>query len=278
LLYVDVDGDGLEEIITAGDWGPISVYRKTNGVFEYQKDNGLNHSNGWWNVIKAADLDNDGDLDLVAGNWGLNNRLQASKEEPVTLYTKDFDDNGSEETLITYFYQGEETPFVSKDELVKQIPSINKEYLSYNNFATASIDDIFGPQNLKSASKKQVYEFASCIFRNNGDGTFTKQQLPFAAQISSVNDIWVEDFNKDGSLDLLLVGNNFEISPQLGSLDASHGILLLNDSKGNFTRAKGQDFNITGAARTILKLEYQGEKYLIITRNNDQPLFLKISI
>ena len=278
LLYMDLDGDGIEELITAGDWSPIAVYSKVKEQFVFQKLNGLDSTHGWWNAIKAADIDQDGDLDLIAGNWGLNNRLQASIQEPLTLYTKDFDDNGSKETIITYFYQGEETPFVSKDELVKQIPSINKNYLSYHDFATASMDDIFGQENLKSAFQEQVFELASCTFRNNGDGTFTKQRLPFAAQISSVNDIWVEDFNNDGFPDLLLVGNNFEISPQLSSLDASHGVLLLNDTHGNFNEAKGQQFTIPGAARNIEKLEYQGEKYLIITRNNDQPLFLKISI
>jgi len=190
---------------------------------------------------------------------------------------KDFDDNGSDETLITFFYKGVETPFASKDELTKQIPSLNKKYLSYNDFAKASVEELFGRENLATASQDKAFELASCVFKNNGDGTFTKEQLPMEAQISSVNDIWVEDFNNDGYLDLLLVGNNFEISPQLSSLDASHGTLLLNNSNGHFTHAKGQDFKISGAARKIGKLNYQGATYLIITRNNDQPVFLKIN-
>ncbi|MEM7085063.1 MAG: VCBS repeat-containing protein [Bacteroidota bacterium] len=278
LLFVDLDGDGTNELVTTGDWSPISVYAKVKDEFVLQRNNGLDETHGWWNVIKASDIDLDGDLDLMVGNWGLNSRLQASVEEPLTLYTSDFDDNGSEETLITYYYQGEETPFVSKDELVKQMPSINKKYLSYTEFANASLIDIFGKQNLDNASQEKAYELGSCYFENMGNGQFKKHRLPFEAQISSVNDIWVEDFNNDGFPDLLLVGNNFEISPQLSSLDASHGVLLLNDSQGNFNQAKGQKFTISGAARNIEKLEYQGEAYLIITRNNDQPLFLKISI
>ena len=278
LLFEDLDGDGVEEIIKVGDWSPISVYSKVKDMFVLQKFNGLEDTHGWWNTIKAADMDQDGDLDLIAGNWGLNSRLRASIEEPLTLYTKDFDNNGSEETIITYFYEGEETPFVSKDELVKQLPSINKKYLSYTEFANASVADIFGKQNLDKARQEKAFELGSCYFENTGDGSFKKHLLPIAAQFSSVNDIWVEDFNNDGFPDLLLVGNNFEISPQLSSLDASHGILLLNDSQGNFYEAKGQKFTISGAARNIEKLEYKGEKYLIITRNNDQPLFLKISI
>ena len=277
VLYVDIDGDGTEELITAGDWTPISVYAKIKGEFVFQKFNGLEDTNGWWNTIKAADFDNDGDMDLVAGNWGLNSRLKASHKQPMTLYSNDFDNNGKEEQLITYFYQGEETPFVSKDELVKQLPGINKNYLSYHDFASASIEDIFGKEHLQSASKEQVFELATCYFENVGHGMFEKRVMPFAAQVSSVNDIHVEDFNNDGFQDLLLVGNNFEISPQLSSLDASHGVLLLNDTHGNFTRAKDQKFDITGAARNIEKLHYQGQDYLIVTRNNDQPLFLKIN-
>jgi hypothetical protein len=277
VLYVDIDGDGTEELITAGDWTPISVYANIKGEFVFQKSNGLEDTNGWWNTLKAADFDNDGDMDLVAGNWGLNSRLKASKKEPMTLYTKDFDNNGTEEQLVTYFYDGMETPFVSKDELVKQLPHINKKYLSYADFASASMEDIFGKEALRSATTERVFELASCYFENTGNGSFKKHPLPFAAQISSVNDIYVEDFNGDGFQDLLLVGNNFEISTQLSSLDASHGVLLLNDTKGNFTQAKDQKFDITGAARNIEKLRYQGKDYLIVTRNNDQPLFLIIN-
>ena len=276
-LFEDIDGDGQKELITAGDWTPIRIFSVDDTVFAPKMTKELENSNGWWNVVKAADIDNDGDLDLIAGNWGLNNRLQASEKEPLTRYIKDFDGNGSEETLITYYYQGVETPFASKDELVKQLPGLNKKYLSYHDFAKASLKELFGENNLTSAATSKAYELASCYFENLGNGSFKKHRLPFSAQISSVNDIWIEDFNKDGYPDLLLVGNNFEISPQLSRLDASHGVLLLNDSKGNFTKAEGQEFDISGAARNISKLQYQGETYLIITRNNDQPLFLKIN-
>ena len=277
LLYVDVDGDGSEELVTLGDWAPISIYDVHNGSMVRQEDNGLENTRGLWNTIEAGDFDNDGDIDLVAGNWGLNSRLQASIKEPITLYNYDFDANGSNETLITYFYKGEETAFVSKDELVKQLPGLNKKYLSYHDFANATVPELFGKEKIDLALKEYVTELASCYFENDGQGKFTRHKLPFSAQISSVNDIHVEDFNNDGFLDMLLVGNNFEISTQLSSLDASHGVLLLNDSNGNFNRAKGQEFNIPGASRNIAKLGYQDNDYLIITRNNDQPVFLRIN-
>jgi enediyne biosynthesis protein E4 len=277
VIFADLDGDGVEELITAGDWAPISIYAKIEDKLVLQTHNGLGDTNGWWNTLEAADFDNDGDIDLVAGNWGLNSRLQATPNEPMTLYRQDFDNNDKEETVITYYYKGEETLFVSKDELVKQLPGINKIYLSYSDFSLASIEDIFGREKLQTASKKQVFQLATSYFENVGQGMFKIRELPFAAQISTVNDIYSEDFNNDGFLDLLLVGNNFEISTQLSRLDASHGVLLLNDSLGNFVQPKGQKFDISGAARNIEKLQYQGDSYLIITRNNDQPIFLKIN-
>lgn len=277
VIFADIDGDGVEEFITAGDWAPISIYANIKDKLVLQKNNGLENTNGWWNTLEAADFDNDGDIDLVAGNWGLNSRLQASPKEPMTLYRQDFDNNDKEETVITYYYQGEETLFVSKDELVKQLPGINKIYLSYKDFSSASVEELFGKGKLQTASKKQVFQLATCYFENKGQGMFEMRVLPFEAQISSVNDIYAEDFNNNGFLDLLLVGNNFEISTQLSRLDASHGVLLLNDTRGNFIQPKGQNFDISGAARNIEKLQYQGDSYLIITRNNDQPIFLKIN-
>ncbi|MEM7185323.1 MAG: VCBS repeat-containing protein [Bacteroidota bacterium] len=277
MVVADLDGDGVAELITVGDWTPISVYAKIKDQFVLRRDNGLSETYGWWNTLVADDFDKDGDIDLVVGNWGLNSRLTASREQPLKRYLKDFDANGSEETLITYFYHGVETPFVSKDELVKQLPGINKKYLSYANFASASLEEIFGKEALNSATVDTVYDLGSCYFENDGVGNFKKHLLPLPAQVSSVNDIHIEDFNKDGYSDLLLVGNNFEISPQLSSLDASHGVLLLNDRQGGFEEAKGQKFNVSGAARNIEKIHYRDHDYLIITRNNDHPLFFKLN-
>lgn len=277
VVYADFNNDGIQDMITAGDWAPLKYYQGSTNGFQYNGDSGFQNSHGLWNTLESGDFDNDGDIDIIAGNWGLNSRLQASRKEPITLYRKDFDDNGSIETLVTYFYKGEETPFASKDELVKQMPAINKKFLSYSNFADAKLGDIFGENALKEAIQSKAYELASCYFENIGNGRFKKHRLPLAAQVSSVNDIHAEDFNNDGFRDLLLVGNNFEISTQLSSLDASRGVLLLNDTQGGFYSATGQKFDVSGAARRIAKVEYQGNEYLLITRNNDQPIFLKIN-
>ncbi|AOW21547.1 VCBS repeat-containing protein [Urechidicola croceus] len=274
IVWIDMNGDKLQDAIAVGHWMPISIFINNGKQLELQKNNNLNESNGWWNSVIVEDFDKDGDLDIISGNWGLNSRLNASSKEPITLYSQDFDDNGRVESLVTYYYQGEETPFASKDELVKQMPFLNKKYLSYADFANADFTDLFSKEKLSTSLKKEVYELASCYFKNNGNNTFEKHELPFMAQVSNVFDIVIDDFNNDQFPDLLLIGNNYEISTQLGRFDASHGVLLLNDKKGFFTEKKNQNFNIQGPARSIEKIKINGTDQYIIGINNNTPIFL----
>jgi hypothetical protein len=272
--WADLDGDGREEFITAGHWAPVRVYSHTGDGWAPQQDNGLGDTQGWWNCLELADVDGDGDLDLITGNWGLNSKFHASPKNPITLYRSDFDGNGTEEPLVTHYQQGVETPFASKDELVKQMPFLNKRYRTYREFAQASLDDLFGPAPLKAADQKKVYELASCVFLNDGKGNFSKVPLPLMAQASVVYDILVEDQDGDGYPDLLLVGNLHEISTQLGRMDALHGVFLKNRGKGSFEWIPELSPKIPGASRAIDTLRIQGKKTYVIGRNNASPLFI----
>ena len=273
--WIDINNDEFKDAIVVGHWMPIAIFINDGTALKLQKTKGLKNTSGWWNSIKSADFDQDGDIDFIAGNWGLNTRLSASKEEPITLYSNDFDDNGNEEPIITYFYQGIETPFASKDELSKQMPFLNKEFLSYKTFSEAAFTDLFPKKKIKSAYKKQLNELASIYIENKGNGDFEIKKLPFGAQISMIFDMEVSDFNNDGYNDVLIVGNNYEISTQLGRLDASHGVLLLNDTNGFFKEAKNQKFDIPGPARDIQKITINNQEHYLITINNDKPILLK---
>jgi len=275
IIWQDLNNDGRPDAVVVGHWMSVTIFHNDGTSLTRQTNNGLDLSNGWWNTVKVADFDNDGDLDIVAGNWGLNSRLKASNEEPITLYSNDFDDNGSVEPVVTYYYQHKETPFSSKDELVKQMPFLNKKYLSYADFAKADFKDLLPGDKLESAYKKQVFELASCYFENMGNGQFRKHLLPFQAQVSCMFDIFIDDYNNDGFQDLLLAGNNYEISTQLGRLDASHGALILNDGKGNFRSNPVNGFDIAGPARNIVKLKLGDKVYYLIAMNNDKPILLK---
>ena len=272
--WADLDGDRQEELILAGHWNPILVLSKTGGQWQPWSENGLQNSSGLWNSVKVLDADGDGDMDLLGGNWGGNTRLKASPEHPMRLLRNDFDGNGQEEPLVTYFHHGVETPFASRDELVKQMPFLQKNFRTYESFARASLEDLFGVEALENSEIKYVQELHSCLFLNDGTGNFKKIRLPGIAQASAIFDFGLDDFNDDGKTDLLLLGNQFEISTQLGRLDAIQGTVLCADSNGSFRWEPQLTAPVSGAARDWDTLHIRGQKTYLITRNNDSPVFL----
>lgn len=272
VAVADIDKNGFMDLVAVGTWMPITIFMN-DGKSLTQRE--LPDTEGWWKSVVIGDFDKDGDLDFVAGNWGYNSRLIASDKEPIRLYRNDFDNNGNAETLITYFHRGQETFISSMDELSKQLPFIRKKFPTYREFASARIDEVFDKEKLNKSLKKQVKMLATSYFENDGNNNFRCHVLPSLAQQSSVNAIAMYDFNNDGYQDLLLVGNNYEISTQLGRLDASHGVLLLNDQAGFFQEFGSQDFNIPGAARDIKKVTIKEAVYYVIAMNNDKPVFLK---
>ncbi len=271
-VWKDLDQNGFLDLIVIGHWSPVTVFMNDGKELTRQEKNGLEKTNGWWNCIEVADMDCDGDLDILAGNWGLNTKFSASHEKPITLYINDFDDNGSIETIVTHYHGDKETAFASKDELAKQMPFLNKKFLFYKDFAKASLEELFGKDKLNEADQRKVYLLATSYFENVGKGHFSKKELPLLVQSSTVNDIYLEKDNKKTINEILMVGNNFEINTQLGRLDASHGFLLKNDGQGNISW-KG-NLSVSGAARKIEKIIVAGEERLIIALNNEAPIFL----
>jgi len=174
-IWNDIDKDGDEDLLLSLEWGGIDAYINHNGKFIKKP---LTDKKGWWNFLLPVDIDNDGDMDLVAGNLGLNNRFIATKEHPVKLYYNDFDDNGRKEQVITYFLEGKEIPLASKSELEKQIPLIKKKFLYAADFASASLEDLFGAGKLKNASVFSAAYFSNAVLVNNGDLDFEIKALP----------------------------------------------------------------------------------------------------
>lgn len=274
-VWVDIDHNGFKDLIVVGHWMPVTVFYNDGRTLTKRGNTGLEMSNGWWNTLVAEDFDNDGDIDLMVGNWGDNSKFKASIEKPISLYRYDFDGNGTVEPLVSYFHGDRETPFASKEELSKQMPYLNKNFLSFKSFAKASMNELFSAEKLKAADKKEAYILRSSYFENLGNGQFKMIDLPTMAQSSKVNGILVDDFNKDGFKDVLLVGNDYEISTHLGRMDAMHGIILLNDQKGSFAWAPHQNFDIPGPARTVKKIRIRNKPNLIIGINNGTPLLLE---
>jgi len=271
--WYDIDKDGDKDLLVCCEWGGINVFINDKGKFKKQV---ITDKQGWWNFILPVDIDNDGDIDLVAGNLGLNSRLKASGEEPVRLYYNDFDGNGKKEQVLTYYVEGKELPFANKDELQKQIPLIKKNFLYAGDFAKASIDEIFTSQKLESSQTFTANYFANAVLINDGKMHFAVQSLPWEAQLTQYRDAIVVNANDDDLPDILLVGNYYDNNIQMGRYDADFGTILVNKGHGNFSCENINQLAIKGQVRHIRKimLEKNKEAY-ILARNNDSVMVIR---
>jgi hypothetical protein len=256
---------------------PIVVFHNAGGgKLARVATPGLEQSSGWWNRIVAGDFTGDGRVDFVVGNLGLNSRLHASAAQPATMYVKDFDGNGFPDQIVSCYSDGVSYPLVLRDDLVAALPYLKTRYLSYADYAGQTAAAIFGSA-LNGAELKRVETFASALVRNNGDGSFTLVPLPRDAQIAPVYGILASDFDRDGTLDLLLAGNFDGVKPEIGRMSASYGLLLRGDGQGGFApvRAAESGFVVNGQARDIQRLRTRRGDLYVVTRNNDRPLFFR---
>lgn len=273
-LWVDVDGDNDEDLIVVGEWMPVSIFKNDAGkLINITDDVGLENSNGFYNVVKAADLDKDGDMDLVLGNLGLNSRFKASKERPMSILVNDFDGNKSPEQIISMYNGEEDYPLALRHDLTMQMPGLKKKYLYYENYKEQRVEDIFEEKAIRTAAKSYVYETRSLIAWNE-EGEFRLEALPQAAQMAPIFAIDIADRNGDGNLDILLGGNFYRSKPEIGIYDASYGLLLEGDATGGFRSLSAQEsgIKIRGEVRDFLQVTVEGEEILLVARNNDTVL------
>ncbi len=274
LKWADLNGDGTEELIAVGEWLPITIFKNNNGKFtNATSDFGFDKTNGWWNCIHIADLDSDGDMDLIGGNLGFNSRLQASKNEPLKLYAKDFDNNGSIDPVLAYFNDGKLYPLPLRDMMIKQMPLLKKKFVYYADYGKATLNDVFPKNDLDAAMQFSAYSYASSWFENKG-GKFVQHELPNVAQFAPVNDIDVDDYNADGKLDILLVGNSSTPDVETGRYDAGNGTLLLGQGNGQFKYLPNREsgFWATKEARDLAKVKLANGKTLFLIANNNDVL------
>jgi hypothetical protein len=269
--WMDYDQDGDKDLILAGEWMKVCILKNDKGFFtDVTRRAGMEETSGFWNCIRAADVDGDGDLDLTGGNLGLNSILKASLKEPVEMYLNDFDNNGSLDQVICLYQDGISYPVASLDELVSQMPFLGKKFTNYSDFGGKTAKDIFGKKTLNHSIIKSAVMFESCLFLNNGDGTFKINKLPMMAQFSPVRDIFVRDIDMDGKMDLVLAGNDYTARPSMGRYDASYGWCLLGDTDYRFNALMPikSGLKITGDARRILPIMVTGKQYLVAAVND----------
>jgi hypothetical protein len=277
-IWKDIDGDGRPDLIVIGEWMPITVFHNAgNGRLVKRDVPGLEKSNGWWNRIIAGDFTGHGRVDFIVGNLGLNTRLQAKANEPVTMYVKDFAHNGFLQQIISYYNDGKAYPLALRDDLIRSLTFLKDRYLNYKDYARQTVADVFPKKDLDEAVVKNAYTFATSLVRNNGDGTFTVVPLPLEAQIAPVYGILAADFEGNGKTDLLMAGNFDGVKPELGKMSAGYGVYLRGDGKGHFTplRSLASGFFVPGQARDIQRVRTRKGNIYIVARNNDRPLIFR---
>jgi hypothetical protein len=273
-IWSDLDKDGDQDLVVALEWDGIVAFINNNGTFQKTI---LTNKKGWWNFTLPVDVDGDGDIDLIAGNLGLNNQLKASELEPVKLYYNDFDGNGKKEQVLTYFLQHREIPFANKDELQKQMPIIKKRFLYAADFAKASLNEIFSKDKLNDAAVLTTNDFSNVVLINDGKMNFTEHRLPWQAQLSSYKDAVIVNANNDNLPDILLAGNFYENNIQIGRNDADCGTLLINKGKGNFVCENLNGLIIKGQVRRIKKIRINKREAFILARNNDSAMVVSFN-
>ncbi|MEQ9443179.1 MAG: VCBS repeat-containing protein [Cyclobacteriaceae bacterium] len=280
-LWSDYDQDGRVDLVLTGEWMPVTFLRNTGeGFVSANETTGIAQHTGWWNSLVSGDFDQDGDLDYVAGNLGLNSNFKASPEEPMTIMAKDFDDNGRVDPMVFCYIKAENGsmqpfPMHTRDDMISQLISIRRDYPTYESFGRATMDDLWSEQDREGAIIRKVNNLASSYIENQGNGRFTMTSLPMEAQVAPIYGILSQDVDGDGNLDLLLVGNDYGIEPISGRHDAFMGLCLKGDGQGNFNSMSVAEsgFFVKGDAKGLATVHTaKGEDLIVATQNQDSLL------
>jgi enediyne biosynthesis protein E4 len=270
-FWIDVNNDKQLDLIVVGEFMPIKIFVNKKGILTDKSELYIKFaSEGLWNHINAADMDADGDMDLVIGNIGTNTQFHVNEKEPMTMHYKDFGGNGNIVPILSYYMNGVSYPVSSRDDLVDPLPYLKKKFIEYKTYSTATINDIFTKEELKDAKILKAGYMKTIYLENQGEKGFIEHELPIQAQYAPVYGIVLSDFDKDGKKDMLLAGNNTWTRIKFGRYAANHGIVLKGDGKGGFKYITQpiSGLKIKGNARS-LNLIKMGKTQKIIVGIND---------
>jgi enediyne biosynthesis protein E4 len=268
-LWTDFDDDGDLDLICAGEWMPITLFSNNGATFEVST---IPNSEGWWNSISGGDIDNDGDTDYILGNLGTNSKNKASAEQPFQVYAGDFDNNGHYDIVLGYYYEGIQYPVRGFQCSAEQIPDLKKKIPSYNVFGNSTLSEIYGSGNLEKSLRLEAKIFATSLLLNKGGGQFDLRALPIEAQFAPVTGTLLEDLDRDGCLDVLLVGNQYPVEVETGRYDAMKGLFLKGNCQGDLSPHSKSGFLVDGDARAMSLIAIGPTAYpaIVVTVNRDK--------
>ena len=269
----DLNGDGKKELVLVGEWLAPSYYQFQNGSFK-KISNTLQDKLGWWHSVASADLDNDGDQDLIIGNTGRNNYLRPDAQHPVKMWVNQYNPSENRQVIFTRTINGKDVPVFLKKELTDQIPTLKKQNLRHDAYADKSIQELFSPELIQSSSVSQYNFPYSVIAWNEGNGSFALQELPLDAQLSSVMAILPRDVNNDGKMDLLLGFNQYDWLPQFSRMDAGYGGLILNQGSRQLTWVPYHvsGIQVAGETRDLQTITIAGRTNYLFVQSGSRPL------
>ncbi len=279
-LWTDFDNDGWTDLIIAGEFMPLKFFKNNHGTLQLLQT-GLENEKGWWNSIIPGDFDNDGDIDYIVGNTGQNSFYRPTTQYPVRVYAKDFDNNGIYDALPSIYLptSAEDTtmreyPAQLRDDEIRQMIEFRRKFPTYRAYATAIMDSLLTPAELKDALILSANNFTSSYIRNDGNGHFTMMPLPAMAQISAVYGMVAEDVDGDGNLDVVINGNDYGTEVSVGRYDAMNGLVLKGDGKGGFTPLSilQSGIFIPGNGKALVKLSNKNGQCLLAASQNRGPL------
>lgn len=277
-LWTDFDNDSRQDLVICGEWMPVRFFKNSGKKLQEVTENiGIKNMNGLWRSLQSADIDKDGDIDFVAGNMGLNNKYHASSEKPMMLYAKDIDGNGSIDMIPAYYIKNDKNayelfPAIDRTQFAEEVPSIKKKYLLNKDYAEINMDALLKVTDQKDMQVMKCETTASIWIENLGNSHFKTHELPFEAQFAPVNAIGIDDFDKDGNIDLLIAGNEYLAEVSSGRYDASYGLLLRGNANKDFTPVKPvkSGFIVDGDVKSLkIITNKKQQQFALVSVNND---------
>ncbi len=278
-LWTDFNNDFWPDLILAGEWMPIRIFENKNGKLkEITASTTLENKMGWWNSLASADLDNDGDIDYIAGNFGRNINFKGSQDQPIRLYAKDLDNNGTIDPLISYYLRDsvgvkKEYLYHPWQDVTKQYVGIRKKFNSFGEFGASTLPEMFADDGLLDDAKILSFNYMETSWIENlGEGKFKMHQLPIETQYGPVYGILPQDIDRDNHLDILMVGNDYGMEVQQGMADALMGLVLKNQGNGSMKSISIEEsrFFVPGDGKALVSLiNSKNNPVVLASQNND---------